>query len=116
MIRKLMEKDREAVLTFLREEPLLNLFQIGDIRNYGFNSSIQTVYGYFDTNHQLTGVLLRYRQHYLPYFKEEGEVCQSFLDVIKTTGTGFKTTLPLNSTFSFILFHTFLKIVLTIIT
>ncbi len=84
MIRKLMEKDREAVLTFLREEPLLNLFQIGDIRNYGFNSSIQTVYGYFDTNHQLTGVLLRYRQHYLPYFKEEGEVCQSFLDVIKT--------------------------------
>ena len=35
MIRKLMEKDREAVLTFLREEPLLNLFKSGILEIMG---------------------------------------------------------------------------------
>jgi uncharacterized protein len=31
MIRKLTEKDHEQVLTFLSEEPSMNLFIIGDI-------------------------------------------------------------------------------------
>ncbi len=47
MIRKLTEQDREAVLAFLYEEPEINLYIIGDVKNFGFNASEQSIYGEF---------------------------------------------------------------------
>ena len=71
MFRKLNENDYTKTMDFLGKDPGLNLFQIGDIENYGFDSEIQTVWGSFNENEELTGVLLRYRDNYIPYFKDE---------------------------------------------
>ncbi|HAX71972.1 MAG TPA: GNAT family N-acetyltransferase [Firmicutes bacterium] len=69
MIRLLTEADRKPTLAFLGKQPGLNLFHIGDIENYGFDSEIQTVWGNFNDTGELNGVLLRYRDTYLPYFE-----------------------------------------------
>lgn len=60
----------------------MNLFQIGDIENYGFDSDIQTVWGNFDENEALTGVLLRYRENYIPYFIDTDQSVSCFKDQI----------------------------------
>lgn len=48
MVRLLTETDREQTLKFLNKQPGLNLFQIGDIENFGFDSDVQTIWGSFD--------------------------------------------------------------------
>ena len=53
MIRQLTEGDRIKTLAFLSKNPGLNLFQIGDIENFGFDSDIQTVWGSFNENDEL---------------------------------------------------------------
>lgn len=70
MIRKLTEADRQTTLDFLLEEPEINLFAIGDIEQYGFDTPFQALWGDFepDTDH-LQAVLLRYETNYIPYFK-----------------------------------------------
>ena len=50
MFRQLTKNDYEMTMQFLGQNPGLNLFQIGDIENYGFDSDIQTVWGNFDEN------------------------------------------------------------------
>ena len=47
MIRKLNETDREAVLAFLYQEPEINLYIIGDIKNFGFDQEDQSIYAEF---------------------------------------------------------------------
>lgn len=73
MIRKLNETDRERVLDYLQEEAAFNLFLIGDIEHYGFESEFQDVWVQFGTNasgtEEILAVLLRYEGNYLPYAK-----------------------------------------------
>lgn len=83
MFRQLNQNDYEKTMEFLAQNPGLNLFQIGDIENYGFNSEIQTVWGSFNENEELTGVLLRYRDNYIPYFKDTDESYLNFREVIQ---------------------------------
>ena len=83
MFRKLNENDYTKTMDFLGKDPGLNLFQIGDIENYGFDSEIQTVWGSFNENEELTGVLLRYRDNYIPYFKDEELFVSKFREVIQ---------------------------------
>ena len=52
MFRKLNENDYTKTMDFLGKDPGLNLFQIGDIENYGFDSEIQTVWGSFNENEE----------------------------------------------------------------
>lgn len=83
MIRQLTECDREQTLNFLSKKPGLNLFQIGDIENFGFESDIQTVWGSFNKNNELNGVLLRYRENFIPYFEESNFDIADFKSIIK---------------------------------
>ncbi len=47
MIRRLTEADREAVLAFLYQEPEMNLYIIGDIKNFGFDQEDQAIFAEF---------------------------------------------------------------------
>ena len=44
MMIRCSEKHRQECLAYLRQNPSLNLFLIGDIENYGFNQGFQTVF------------------------------------------------------------------------
>lgn len=83
MIRLLTEADRAHTLEFLSKNPGLNLFQIGDIENFGFDSEVQTVWGSFDDNGILNGVLLRYRENFIPYFEGEHFDVSEFKSIIQ---------------------------------
>ncbi len=45
MIRKLVEKDREKLLSYLSAEPAINIFIIGDVEQFGFDSDFQELWG-----------------------------------------------------------------------
>ena len=83
IVKQLTERERNLTLNFLNQEPALNLFIIGDILDYGFDSVIQTLWGAFDETNQLTGVLLRYRQNYIPYFIDDNFDLSLFASIIK---------------------------------
>ncbi|SCZ81377.1 GNAT family N-acetyltransferase [Acidaminobacter hydrogenoformans] len=71
MIRKLTEADRQTTLDFLLQEPEINLFAIGDIEQYGFETPFQALWGDFEPDtDRLQAVLLRYETNYIPYFKD----------------------------------------------
>lgn len=83
MLRKLIESDREEVLSFLNEEPEINLFIIGDIKNYGFDNSIQDIWASFKNN-EMVAVLLRYRNNFIPYFKTYSFDISKFIEIINS--------------------------------
>ncbi|MFL0505014.1 hypothetical protein ACH0B5_04630 [Ureibacillus sp. 179-F W5.1 NHS] len=72
MIRKLTEKDREKVMNFVLKKPAENLFIIGDIEAYGFETEFQTVWGQFNEYGELMAVLFKYEGNYIPY--AEGDI------------------------------------------
>lgn len=74
MIRKLTKEDHEVVLDYLSEEPSINLFIIGDIEAFGYDSDFQELWGEFDSEHTLKAVLLRYYKSFIPYSKTEFDV------------------------------------------
>ncbi len=65
MVRKLVEKDRASAIAFLSAEPSINLFALGDIELFGFEREFQDVWGSFDEQGELDGVLLRYRENFI---------------------------------------------------
>lgn len=83
MIRKLTEQDRERTLNFLKKEAAINLFIIGDIEGFGFDSEIQELWGQFDEKAGLEGVLLRFNESYIPYFEKEDFDITGFKNMIE---------------------------------
>ncbi|MBD8028230.1 GNAT family N-acetyltransferase [Ureibacillus sp. Re31] len=71
MIRKLIDEDRQKVMNFVLKKPAENLFIIGDIEAYGFDTEFQTVWGQFDNSEELIGVLLKYEGNYIPYTEND---------------------------------------------
>lgn len=69
MIRKLAEKDHEKVMAFLSDEAAFNLFIIGDIANFGYDSDFQEVWAEFSREDRIQAVCLRYYQNFLVYAK-----------------------------------------------
>ncbi|MBA2176529.1 GNAT family N-acetyltransferase [Halobacillus locisalis] len=67
MIRLLNEADDQACQRLLLQKPAENLFIIGDIENFGYDTDFQRVWGYFDEALELTAVLLKYRSNYICY-------------------------------------------------
>lgn len=60
MLKKCSEQDRKRLTDYLYQNPVLNLFIIGDLYNYGFDSDIQDLY--IDEDYQgIHGLVLRYR-------------------------------------------------------
>ena len=70
MIRRLTEADRQATFDFLAAESAFNLFILADIRNYGFETEFQQVWGDFSADGRLRAVLLRYFRNFIPYGRE----------------------------------------------
>ncbi len=71
MIRKLTKKDHEQVFSFLKEETALNLFIIGDIEAFGYDTDFQELWGTFEENGTLKSILLRFHDAFIPYSKED---------------------------------------------
>lgn len=82
MIRKLTQLDNSQLMEYLKEEKAFNLFIIGDIENFGYDSDFQEIWGEFDRQGGIKGVLLRYRHFYVPYAKGEFNV-EEFASIIQ---------------------------------
>lgn len=83
MIRKLNKSDKEKVLRYVSKEPSINLFLIGDIEQFGFDKDFQEVWGKFDNENNLKGVLLRYTNNFIPYYEDIHEDIEGFKEIIK---------------------------------
>lgn len=64
MLKKCSEQDRKRLTEYLYQNPVLNLFIIGDLYNYGFDSDIQDLY-IDEDNQEIHGLVLRYRNSIL---------------------------------------------------
>lgn len=82
MVRKLTEQDRNRTLEFLSEEPAINLFVIGDIESFGFDKDFQELWGSFNETSQMNGVLLRYNENFIPYYKDGNFDTTEFVKII----------------------------------
>lgn len=82
MIRLLNERDNEIVINYLLYEKEINLFILGDIKNYGFSTDFQKVWGEFDDLGNLKGVLLKYYDSFIFYSKDNFDI-EGFSDIIK---------------------------------
>lgn len=80
MIRKLIKADYETVMDLVGKKPAENLFIIGDIEAYGFESDVQELWGQFE-DEKLIAVLLRYDQNYIPYSEGAYDV-EGFANII----------------------------------
>jgi predicted GNAT family acetyltransferase len=83
MIRKLVKEDRELALKFLSDEPSINLFLIGDIECFGFHEDFQELWGSFNEEDELEGILLRYHESYIPYYKNPEFDISEFKKIIE---------------------------------
>ncbi|HDX9653167.1 N-acetyltransferase [Bacillus wiedmannii] len=70
MMRKLTKKDHKQVFSFLKEEAALNLFIIGDIEAFGYDTDFQELWGVFKEDRTLQSILLRFHDAFIPYSKE----------------------------------------------
>ncbi|MGL5755544.1 MAG: GNAT family N-acetyltransferase [Paraclostridium sp.] len=83
MILKLNDSHKEIVLNYVSKEPNINLFIIGDIEQYGFDKDFQEIWGKFDSENNLKGVLLRYSNNFIPYIENLDEDVCEFKKIIK---------------------------------
>lgn len=67
LLRKLRESDRASVLGYLSAEPAYNVFTVGDIVNFGFESPFQDVWADFDPAGGYLAVAMRYFDSYIVY-------------------------------------------------
>ncbi|MDP4087543.1 MAG: GNAT family N-acetyltransferase, partial [Bacillota bacterium] len=74
MIRNLFENDHEQVMAYLSDEPSVNLFIIGDIEAFGYQSEFQELWAEFDDRQQIKGVLLQFYQSFVFYAKGEFDI------------------------------------------
>ncbi|MCM3573995.1 GNAT family N-acetyltransferase [Mesobacillus subterraneus] len=84
MIRKLKASDNERVMDFLKDEAALNLFIIGDIEAFGYDSDFQELWGFFGEEHDLSAVLLRFHNSFIPYSKTGTIPVKEFSKIIKS--------------------------------
>ena len=82
MIRKLTELDNEKVMKLVLPQASINLFIIGDIEMYGYEADFQELWGDFDHNDNLRGVLLRYYNDFI-VCGLKGYDTEGFVDVIE---------------------------------
>ena len=90
MIRKCNEQDRAQVMQLIGKRPAENLFMIGDIEAYGFESDIQTVWAQFE-GEQLIAVMLLFNANHILY--SEGEYdAKGFAEIILTSKGRFEVS------------------------
>lgn len=69
-MRILREKDREEILRYVRKEPEMNLFLIGDIENFGVESETVNFYLHEEKD-RWDFLILRFHQFYILYSQYE---------------------------------------------
>lgn len=84
MIYKCDENNREELLNFLYQEPIVNLFAIGDIETYGFEHFDLDVWAYVNGRAEIVGALVRYKENIMPIHGEEFEGFDTFLPLIQS--------------------------------
>jgi uncharacterized protein len=82
VIRKLTFNDHEIVMGFLSDEASINLFIIGDIEAFGYDTDFQELWGEFDEVGQINAVLLRFYSTFIPYAKGEFDL-NGFVQIMK---------------------------------
>jgi uncharacterized protein len=81
MIRVLTQVDDEQCQKLIQEQPAENLFIIGDIEAFGYEQEFQTIWGDFDEKGNLRGILLKYRENFIPYSSGEFDA-EGFADIM----------------------------------
>ncbi|MBS4536823.1 GNAT family N-acetyltransferase [Clostridium sp. D2Q-11] len=71
MIRKLVAKDHQLVMDYISKEKEFNLFMIGDIENFGYDTDFQSLWGEFDEKGHIKGVLLKFYENRIFYSDSE---------------------------------------------
>ncbi|BCB05353.1 GNAT family N-acetyltransferase [Bacillus sp. KH172YL63] len=84
MIRQLTEKDHELCQRLIHQQPAENLFIIGDIEAFGYEQDFQKIWGDFDDEENLRGVLLKYRENFIPFAVGEFDA-EGFASIINGT-------------------------------
>ncbi len=82
MIKQLEEKDREQLMMYLKKEPSINLFIIGDVELFGFDEEFMQIWAEVDDHGVIEGVLLRYRDNFIPYTEEDSFDWVDFVKLI----------------------------------
>lgn len=82
MIVKAEDTLNEQIMDYLDEEKAMNLFIIGDIENFGYDTDFQDIWVDLGEKGEIQGILLRYFGNYLPYAKEEIDAA-GFSEIIK---------------------------------
>jgi predicted GNAT family acetyltransferase len=82
MIRKLKEEDRQKVLQYLYQEPTYNIFIIGDIEQFGFDTDFQHIYGEMADDGRFLSVLLFYYEHAV-YYADQIRFNQTYLSIFR---------------------------------
>lgn len=80
MIRKLNRNDHDTVMAFIGHKPAENLFIIGDIEAFGYDSAIQDIWGQFEDG-RMIAIMLRYDQNYIPFSESTYDV-KGFAEII----------------------------------
>lgn len=88
MIRLCTENDRTNVLNYLYRNPSYNIFPIGDIEHFGFDSDFQHVYIEEDDEQQIKSLLLRYREHGI-FYTEEDDFNPDYINIMKQHDLGY---------------------------
>ena len=70
-------------MEFIGKKPAENLFIIGDVEAFGFDSEFQTLWGQFNKNSELVAVLLRYESNYIPYAEGSYDI-EGFAEIINS--------------------------------
>lgn len=84
MIRLLTEKDRLSVLEYLYKDKDFNIFPIGDIEAFGFDTEYQKVYGEFDEFNQYLSIFLKYRDNGI-YYSHIDTFNKAYLPIIENS-------------------------------
>lgn len=74
MIRKLTKNDHAQLMELVLPQASINLFIIGDVEMYGYDTDFQELWGDFEEQGQLRGVLLRYYDSFIVYGHENYDV------------------------------------------
>lgn len=83
MVKQLFKENEEEIFNLLSDESSLNLFIIGDIENFGFDTDFQQVWGDYSSN-ELKGVLLKYYNNVIIYYKNLDFDENNFYEIIQT--------------------------------
>lgn len=81
MIKKLTKENHEQVMKLILPEASINLFILGDIEMYGYETDFQELWGDFDHHGHLRAVLLRYYTDFIVYGLA-GYDAQGFVSII----------------------------------